>query len=92
MIIYKSTASEFIDLVFLTAMGRKAEEAEKQAFLEEAGEENRFYIAEDVDGVLRLRPTQNGSQVWENRADDFAEIMLDYMSRLPEFYYYRAVQ
>jgi len=86
------TASEFIDFVFLTALGRRADATEKTAFLEEGSQAKRDYIREDDSGVLRLRPTGFNDEVWENRTDDFAEIMLDYISRLPEFYYYKAVQ
>ena len=95
-------AEEFIDLIFLTALGRRASDEEMAAFLQEGGvdekdsegnviDENRDYIRVDEDGVLQLRPTEYAGQIWENRTDDFAAIMLDYISRLPEFYYYRAV-
>jgi hypothetical protein len=83
------TASEFVDFVFLTALGRRADEQEKNAFLEEASQGNRDYIRE-YEGVLQLRKTSYGDELWENRTDDFGEIMLDYISRLPEFYYYKA--
>ena len=86
------TASEFIDVIFLTALGRRASAEEQSAFMLEADIDHRYYIKEDEDtGIIRLRPTTNGDEIWENRTDDFAEIMLDYISRLPEFYYYRAV-
>jgi hypothetical protein len=87
----KLTASEFIDFVFLTALGRRADSIERAAFLTEANQDNRDFIREDDEGVLQLRPTTQSDQVWENRTDDFAEIMLDYISRLPEFYYYKSV-
>jgi hypothetical protein len=90
------TAEEFIDFVFLTALGRRASDAETSAFLIEGGQgevddRHRFYISPDANGVLQLRPTEANGQIWENRTDDFAEIMLDYISRLPEFYYYKSV-
>jgi hypothetical protein len=59
------------------------------AFLEEG--QRRNYLSVNVDGVIA--PTKTDSnKYWEYYSDDFAVIMLDYMSRLPEFYYYRAVQ
>ncbi len=97
------TASEFVDFVFLTALGRRATQDEMQAFLTEAGEDtrdsatnavtddNRDYIREDDNGVLQLRRTPRGDELWESLTDDFAKIMLDYISRLPEFYYYRSL-
>lgn len=85
------TAIEFIDFIFMTALGRRADATERAAFLEEASQDNRYYIKEDDDGVLQLRPTTQSDEIWENRTDDFAEIMLDYISRLPEFYYYKSV-
>jgi len=83
------TGEEFIDFVFLTAMGRRATTDEMSAFLEEG--QRRNYLSINVDGVIAPTKT-NGTDYWEYYSDDFAEIMLDYMSRLPEFYYYRAVQ
>jgi hypothetical protein len=96
------TATEFVDFIFLTALGRRAETDEMDALLNEAGEDirdelnvivddNRDYIREDEDGVLQLRKTDGEDLLWENRTDDFAEVILDYISRLPEFYYYKAV-
>jgi hypothetical protein len=84
------TASEFVDFVFLNALGRKALSEEKSAFLVEAGQDNRDYIRLDDDGVLQLRRSGSGDTLYEYWTDDFAEIMLDYISRLPEFYYFKA--
>lgn len=71
---------EFIDYVFLTGVRRLATDAEKDALIDLA--QQRFWVR-DEDGVLEWRD--------ENRADDFAEAMLDYVSRRPDFYYYRAI-
>lgn len=94
-------AEEFIDLIFLSALGRRADAQEKAAFLIEAGpnvtddndvviDENRNYISKDDDGVWQLRRSGNGDTLYEYWTDDFATLMLDYISRLPEFYYYKA--
>lgn len=94
-------AEEFMDLVFLTALGRRATDTERDALFNEAGpdirdddnnliDDNRDYIREDDDGVMQLRRFASGDTLFENNADDFAELMLDYISRLPEFYYYKA--
>ena len=84
------TAEEFIDFVFLTAMGRRATDVEVAAFIAEGDQTNRHYLTTDDDGVVQLRRSGGGvDELYEYWADDFAEIMLDYISRLPEFYYYR---
>lgn len=101
------TAAEFIDFVFLTALGRRATPVESAAFLLEGGpdttdesgavtDDNRDYLREyendDGEMVLSLRRGTGGSdELYEYWADDFAEIILDYISRLPEFYYYKSV-
>ncbi len=82
------TADEFIDFVFLTALGRRASSDERAALLVEGLRRN--HITEDEDGINQLTNT-NGNLYWEYYTDDFAEIMLDYISRLPEFYYFKAV-
>lgn len=96
------SAEEFIDFIFLTALGRRADDVEKQAFLTEGGadikdesgtviDDNRDWLREDENGVMQLRRYASGEILYEDSADDFAEIMLDYISRLPEFYYYKSV-
>ena len=95
------TVNEFIDFVFLTALGRRASDEEVAAFLLEGGpdirneaneltDDNRNFIQLDEDGIWQHRKT-DGDLYWEDQADNFAEIMLDYISRLPEFYYFKAV-
>ncbi len=80
---------EFIDFVFLTALGRRANDAETTAFIAEG--ERRDYLRV-YDDVLSLRRAGGGNdEIYEYWADDYAEIMLDYISRLPEFYYYKSV-
>ena len=73
---------EFIDYVFLTGVRRRASELEKEELLA---------LAKDRSWI---REAANGDLVWvdDNRADNFAVAMLDYLSRLPELYYFRAVQ
>ncbi len=96
-------AEEFMDFIFLTALGRRASDMEVGAFFEEAGpdirdeqnniiDDNRDWIRVDGEGVMQLRRYAIGDTLYEDNADNFAEIMLDYISRLPEFYYYKAVQ
>ncbi|AJQ95198.1 hypothetical protein [Gynuella sunshinyii] len=77
------TAPEFIDYVFLTAMGRRATPNEKTALITEG--ERREHVVND-NGTYKLYVNRNN---YEDRADDFAQIMLDYISRLPEFYYFK---
>ena len=88
------TVDDFIDLVFLTAAGRRASADEKAALIEEG--QVRDYLREyEINGeqVLSLRRGNGGNdELYEYWTDDYAQIMLDYLSRLPEFYYYRAVQ
>ncbi|MAA73022.1 MAG: hypothetical protein CL679_14990 [Bermanella sp.] len=89
------TLDEFIDFVFLTAMGRKATAVEREDLkaIGETRDHLRYYENDDGVEVLSLRRGNGGDdELYEYWTDDFAEIMLDYMSRLPEFYYYRAVQ
>jgi hypothetical protein len=81
---------DFIDLVFLSALGRRATSEETEGFKQEGTTRDylRFY-----DEVLELRRSGGGDdEIYEYWVDDFAEIMLDYISRLPEFYYYRSVE
>lgn len=89
------TPAELVDFVFLSAMGRRAEEAEKTALLEEGEVRDylRYYENDEGLEVLSLRRSGGGDdELYEYWTDDYVQLMLDYISRLPEFYYYRAVQ
>jgi len=72
--------NDFIDYVFLSALGRRATDTEKTAFIDEG---LRRVFLRNRDGAIGWDT--------ESDADNWAEEMLDYISRLPEFYYYRAV-
>ena len=83
------TVDEFVDIVFLTALGRKADDEESSALIAEGVVRDHL---REYEGVLSLRRGNGGNdELYEYWADDFARVMLDYISRLPEFYYYRAV-
>ena len=83
------TVDEFVDFVFLTALGRKADDEESSALIAEGLAQNQL---SEFEGVVSLRRSGGGNdELYEYWADDFARVMLDYISRLPEFYYYRAV-
>ncbi len=83
------SVAEFIDFVFLTALGRRANDVEQAAFIAEGM--SRDYLREYED-VLSLRREGGGNaEIYEYWVDDYAEVMFDYISRLPEFYYYKSV-
>jgi hypothetical protein len=82
--------NDFIDLVFLSALGRRATDEETEGFIAEGTARDYLRIYDDV---LELRRSGGGDdEIYEYWVDDFAEVMLDYISRLPEFYYYRSVE
>ncbi|GAA6134240.1 hypothetical protein NBRC116188_10290 [Oceaniserpentilla sp. 4NH20-0058] len=86
---------EFIDFNFLTAMGRRATAEETTALIAEGEVRDYLRYYENESGVdeLSLRRSGGGDdELYEYWADDYAQMILDYISRLPEFYYYRAVQ
>jgi len=78
----------FIDYVFLTALGRRASDVEREAFRGEGVTRDYLRVYDDV---LEHRRFEEAGEFWEDRADSFAVVMLDYISRLPEFYYYPSV-
>jgi hypothetical protein len=80
-------AEEFIDLIFLTALGRRANTEEQSAWITEGLRRN--YVTSEEDGTNLITQTDK-DRYWEYYTDDYARVMLDYISRLPEFYYYRA--
>ena len=71
---------EYVDLLFLTALGRRAAAVEMTDLID--------YL----DNVVNHLEMDNGRlDVINNRHDDIAQEVLDYISRLPEFYYVKTV-
>lgn len=71
------SVNDYIDYVFLTGLLRKASDVEKTDLIEiykTAG-----YVSEDGSGELSID---------SNDHDEMAQVAFDYMSRLPEFYYF----
>ncbi len=78
-IIEAMSINEYIDYLFLTVAMRRAESTEQTALLG---------IARDADYLENI----NGKEVIRGRNfDDFAELVFDYISRLPESYYFKKV-
>jgi hypothetical protein len=65
-------------------MQRKASAAEVDALI--AIFDAAFLLEDDINGNKVIRPSDSN-----NRHNNIAEITFDYISRLPEFYYFRAV-
>ena len=67
---------DYIDYIFMTGLQRNASTIEKTDLIALYTTAN--YLVDD-DGVMVIR---------DDRHDEIAQIALDYMTRLPEFYYY----
>ena len=83
-IIAQMSLPDYIHFLFLNAMQRKASTAELDSLLVILDDFN--HIEEDVNGVQIVRVFTSST-----RHNNIAEITFDYISRLPEFYYFRAV-
>jgi hypothetical protein len=71
---------EYVDLLFLTALARRATAVEMTDLID--------YL----DNVVNHLEMDNGRlDVINNRHDEIAQEVLDYISRLPEFYYVKTV-
>jgi hypothetical protein len=80
---------DFIDFLFLNALQRKASSQEKIDLIAIfSGPSNLTTI---VDGVTTIRSPGCSSGGENTCYDDAARITYDYISRLPELYYFRAV-
>jgi len=76
--------NDFIDFLFLSALQRKASDSEKTDLTDVyATGTTGNHLTTDSDGNTVVR---------SNRFDEIAQITFDYISRLPEFYYFRSVK
>jgi hypothetical protein len=75
--------NDFIDYLFLTALQRKASTSEKADLIDvyETGVGGNQLTTDDEENKI----------VRDGRHDDVAQITFDYITRLPEFYYFRSV-
>lgn len=76
----KLTASDFIDYVFMVGDARKATDAEQAQF--KAYFSQRGWISTDSEGVETIRQSDQTAS---------ANAILDYLSRLTEQYYFKAI-
>lgn len=69
--------NDYIDYLFMSVLQRKASEVEKTDLT--AYFEDRNFLTEDVFDNVVIR---------ENSIDEVAQVTFDYVSRLPEYYYF----
>ncbi len=81
-VVEQMSPEEYVDFLFLNAMQRKATAVEMTDLIALYGPAPGLNHTQDVDGVTEIR---------SGRHDDIARITFDYISRLPEQYYFRAV-
>jgi len=76
--------TDYIHFLFLNTMQRKASADEIAGLI--AIYEGLSLLEIDTDGNQVIRPSTS-----DNRHNNIAQITFDYISRLPEFYYFRAI-
>lgn len=81
-VVEQMSPEEYIDFLFLSGMQRKATAVEMTDLMALYGPAPGLNYTQDVDGVTVVR---------SGRHDDIARVTFDYISRLPEQYYFRAV-
>ena len=77
------SAKDYIDYLFLNTLQRKATETEKTELYD-------FLVARNYTQTTTVQGTDY-EVIRSNRYDDFAVAVFDYISRLPEFYYFKSV-
>ncbi len=80
-VIAQMNLTDYIHFLFLNTMQRKASVAEVDSLITIYGN----LLEDDASGNKVIRPSTSN-----NRHNNIAEITFDYISRLPEFYYFRA--
>ena len=76
--------TEYIDFLFLNAMQRKATAEEINGLI--TIYDGLSYLTTDTDGIKIIRPSTSNTN-----HDNIADVTFDYISRLPEFYYFKAI-
>jgi hypothetical protein len=82
-VIAQLNLTDYIHFLFLNGMQRKASAAEIDALI--IVFDNASLLEDDINGNKIVRPNTSN-----NHHNNIAGITFDYISRLPEFYYFRA--
>ncbi len=82
-VVSQLSLTDYIHFLFLNTMQRKASAEEIAGLITIYGD----LLELDTDGIQVIRPSTS-----DNRHNNIAQITFDYISRLPEFYYFRAVK
>ena len=82
-VVSQLSLTDYIHFLFLNTMQRKASADEIAGLITIYGD----LLELDTDGIQVIRPSTS-----DNRHNNIAQITFDYISRLPEFYYFRAVK
>ncbi|WLD57479.1 hypothetical protein NFC81_12265 [Salinispirillum sp. LH 10-3-1] len=80
------TAAEYLDYLFLTTLRRRATDAERHGLLSVMRTDDGtpgMDLIREIDGAVSVRPNNNYYYT------EVAQIVFEYVARLPEFYYQR---
>jgi hypothetical protein len=83
-VVSQLSLTDYIHFLFLNTLQRKASAEEVDGLI--AIYDDLGLLMIDTDGNNVIRPSTSDS-----RHDNIAEVTFDYISRLPEFYYFKAV-
>jgi hypothetical protein len=83
-VIAQMSLTDYIHFLFLNAMQRKASTEEIDGLI--TIYDGLSYLTTDTDGIKIIKPSTSNTN-----HDNIAEVTFDYISRLPEFYYFKAV-
>ena len=83
-VVSQLSLTDYVNFLFLNALQRKASAEEIDGLI--LIYSNLNLLETNTDGVQIIRPSTS-----DNRHDNIAQITFDYISRLPEFYYFKAI-
>ena len=83
-VVSQLSLTDYIHFLFLNTMQRKASADEVAGLI--TIYDGLSLLDTDADGVKTVRPSTSDS-----RHNNIAQVTFDYISRLPEFYYFRAI-
>ena len=83
-VVAQLSLTDYIHFLFLNTMQRKASAAEVDGLI--TIYDGLSFLTTDVDGIQIIRPSTSNTN-----HDNIADVTFDYISRLPEFYYFKAI-
>lgn len=89
--VYDLSVEDYLDYLFMTVVSRKASDIEKTELISMIMDNKSFISTNSDDELVVSTNPSDGRRSRQTNHDEIAKIVFDYLSRLPETYYFHKI-